>query len=169
MTMHRRSNMSVDNLARGQRTMLSTAEPGTPARGERMSQGEPTPQGQQPIKPHGVHLNPAVRLSKRWGPPLSGWTLEARDVEIHWCGSRNRLHAGRLQLQRRTVRRHSRHGGVQECLSVTAVFDCVRNLSDGRWVRFGDLAIRAAWTRNFNVRQPPYSIPFRRVKAQGLS
>ena len=37
-----------------------------------MSQGEPTPQGQQPIKPHGVHLNPAVRLSKRWGPPLSG-------------------------------------------------------------------------------------------------
>ena len=71
MTMHRRSNMSVDNLARGQRTMLSTAEPGTPARGERMSQGEPTPQGQQPIKPHGVHLNPAVRLSKRWGPPLS--------------------------------------------------------------------------------------------------
>ena len=35
-----------------------------------MSQGEPTPQGQQPIKPHGVHLNPAVRLSKRWGPPL---------------------------------------------------------------------------------------------------
>ena len=51
--------------------MLSTAEPGTPARGERMSQGEPTPQGQQPIKPHGVHLNPAVRLSKRWGPPLT--------------------------------------------------------------------------------------------------
>ena len=27
MTMNRRSNMSVDNLARAQRTMLSTAEP----------------------------------------------------------------------------------------------------------------------------------------------
>ena len=61
--------------------MLSTAEPGTPARGERMSQGEPTPQGQQPIKPHGVHLNPAVRLSKRWGPPLSGVKLPAK---VQW-------------------------------------------------------------------------------------
>ena len=30
MIMHRRSNISVDNLARAQRTMVSTAEPGTP-------------------------------------------------------------------------------------------------------------------------------------------
>ena len=85
MTMHRRSNMSVDNLARGQRTMLSTAEPGTPARGERMSQGEPTPQGQQPIKPHGVHLNPAVRLSKRWGPPLAAFGGWLRAIAINEC------------------------------------------------------------------------------------
>ena len=73
ITFHRGRSMSVDNLARGQRTMLSTAEPGTPARVERMSQRKPTPQGTErtaTCKPHRVHLNLAVRLSKGWGPPL---------------------------------------------------------------------------------------------------
>jgi len=59
----------VDNFVGAQRTMLSTEEPGTPvvSRGHLRHNNH---NGQQPYKPHGVHLNPAVRLSKGWGPPL---------------------------------------------------------------------------------------------------
>jgi hypothetical protein len=76
MTMPRPINMSVDNLARAQRIMLSTAEPGTPLvlreclRGNHPTRNTRT----AAYQPHGVHLNSAVRLSKGWGPPL-----------IHYC------------------------------------------------------------------------------------
>ncbi len=104
MTMPVRSNMCVDNLARAQRAMLSIAEPGTPAHVERSSQGEPTPQrtqGQQPIKPHGVHLNAAVRLSKGWGPPLECGVRGCRSLLLHRNPS-SRRRRGRRRFRNRT-------------------------------------------------------------------
>ena len=159
MTTHRRSNMSVDNLARAQRTMLSTAEPGTPARIERTSQGEPIPQGtqgQQPIKPHGVHLNPAVRLSKGWGPPLTG-QIVASELTSHRTRDSTRVPALLEQNDNPVASIHA--DGAYDRKSV---YEAARRKGNGHAVRMlipaaRDARLRAAPSRalkerNRNVR-----------------
>ena len=62
----------MDNFVGAQWTTLSTAEPGNPlvSSGHLTRNNNTEQNGQQPYNPHGVHPNPAVPLSKGWGPPL---------------------------------------------------------------------------------------------------
>ena len=74
----------MDNFAGAQWASLSTAKPSTPvvSRGRlREKQTTKEQNGQQPNKPHGLHLNPAARLSKGWGPPLGDLGFSVRDWE----------------------------------------------------------------------------------------
>ena len=86
MTMPRPINMSVDNLARAQRTMLSTAEPGTPlVLRERLRGNHPTRNTRNTRtaaqQPHEVLSN--VVDGKRAHPAISGCLFHFTVDEWH--------------------------------------------------------------------------------------